>query len=264
MKCGTPSDTTAGITMGVNIRVTCSYNVNSLIAMTGSTQWKGTVYQLLVKADDGSYYDVAVQMPGTSQTIKRFFIEDTFTNPDKTINLMTGFTLSFNYNSANKLETPLLVPSYTSISIDSTTGIVSGSSLVSMNYEILFTSNISTFWAGALGSFIAVSVVALLHAIAKTYIGYLNKKSALQFFLNFAGVYSLWLYYYLLFMTGYWFLFTKSASTPPFLLPSHSPSLYGVFYALVGIMVAFRLIWVVVDKAEKLSTEVFVINWEKS
>ena len=73
--------------MGVNIRVTCSYNVNSLIAMTGSTQWKGRVYQLLVKADDGSYYDVAVQMPGASQTIKRFFIEDTFTNPGKTTKL---------------------------------------------------------------------------------------------------------------------------------------------------------------------------------
>jgi hypothetical protein len=39
--------------------------------------------------------------------------------------------------------------------------------------------------------------------------------------------------------------------------------LYGAFYALVGIMVAFRLIWVVTDKLEKLSTEVFVINWER-
>lgn len=97
--------------------------------------------------------------------------------------------------------------------------------------------------------------------MVKTYIGYLNKKSALQFFINFAGVYSLWLYYYLLFITGYWFLFTKSASTPPFLLPHHTASLYATFYALVAVMVVLRLIWVIIDKAEKLSTEVFVINW---
>jgi hypothetical protein len=117
MKCGTPSDTTAQITIGVNIRVACNYNVNSLIAMTGGYQWQGKTYQLLVKGDDGNYYDVAVLMPGSSQTIKRFFIEDTFTNPGVSINLMTGFTLNFNYNSAGKLDTPVLSPVYTSVSI---------------------------------------------------------------------------------------------------------------------------------------------------
>lgn len=103
--------------------------------------------------------------------------------------------------------------------------------------------------------------MALIHSIIKTYIGYLNRRSALQFFINFAGLYSLWLYYYLLFMTGYWFLFTKSTSSPVIILPSISSGLYGAFYALVGVMVGLRMLWVVVDKAEKLSTEVFVINW---
>jgi hypothetical protein len=62
-------------------------------------------------------------------------------------------------------------------------------------------------------------------------------------------------------MTGYWFLFTKAASSPIIILPSHSTSLYGAFYALVAIMVSLRLLWTIVDKMEKLSTEVFVINW---
>lgn len=198
-------------------------------------------------------------MPGSSLTIKRFFIEDTTTS-SSSINLMTGFTLSFNYNSNNKLDTPTLSPVYTVVSSSSS----STAPLTTMTYEVLFTNDISSFWRGALISFIVISVIALIHTIAKTYIGYLNKKSPLQFFVNFAGVYSLWLYHYLLFMTGYWFLFTKSASNPVFLLPSRSTSLYGAFYALVAIMVVLRLVWVIVDKAEKLSTEVFVINWERS
>lgn len=258
MRCGTPTDTTVQVMSGTNIRVTCNYNVNSLIAMMGGRQWKGKMYQLLVQGDDGNYYDVAVSMPGSSQPIKRFFMEDTFTSNNQ-INLMTGFTLSFTFANA-KLTNPLLSPSYSMISIQSTTG-TAGTGLTTMNYEVLFTTDISSFWTGALGAFIAISVVALIHSIIRTYIGYLNRRSGLQFFINFAGLYSLWLYYYLLFMTGYWFLFTKTASSPVIVLPSHSTSLYGAFYALVGVMVGLRMVWVIVDKSEKLSTEVFVINW---
>lgn len=74
MKCGTPTDAGAQVQVGTNIRVTCNYNVNSLIGMMSGKQWKGRVYQLLVQGDDGSYYDVGVVNPGSSQTIKRFYI----------------------------------------------------------------------------------------------------------------------------------------------------------------------------------------------
>lgn len=74
MKCGSPSETGVSISSGSNIRVTCTYNVNSLLAMTGGKQWQGKLYQILIKGDDNNYYDVAVLMPGTSQSIKRFFI----------------------------------------------------------------------------------------------------------------------------------------------------------------------------------------------
>jgi hypothetical protein len=261
MKCGTPSDAGLQVTMGTNIRMTCTYNVNSLIAMAGGRQWRGKTYQLLVQADDGSYYDVGVTMGGSSQAIKRFFIEDTFTSNSQ-ITLMTGFTLSFTFANG-KLTTPTLTPSYSVIAIQSASG-TAASPLTTMTYEVLFTTDISSFWTGALGAFIAISVVAVIHTIVKTYIGYLNRRSGLQFFINFAGLYSLWLYYYLLFMTGYWFLFTKTTSSPVIILPSHSGPLYGAFYALVGVMVGLRVAWVVVDKAEKLSTEVFVINWERN
>jgi hypothetical protein len=112
-----------------------------------------------------------------------------------------------------------------------------------MSYKVLFTNDLSSFWVGALIFFIIVSVIALLHTIIKTYIGWLNRRSPLLFFLNFTGVYSLWLFYFLLCMTGYWFMFTKTTSSPFLLLPTSDAKLYGSFYGLVGVMVLFRLIW---------------------
>lgn len=62
-------------------------------------------------------------------------------------------------------------------------------------------------------------------------------------------------------MTGYWFLFTKVTSSPFLLLPQSDKNLYSAFYALVAIMVVLRVIWAIKDKADKLSTEVYLINW---
>ena len=76
MRCGTPSNLEVPFTIGSNYDVTCNYNFNNLIRLLDSKQEKGRVYQLLVKGGDGSYYDVPVYMPGESQGIKRFFMED--------------------------------------------------------------------------------------------------------------------------------------------------------------------------------------------
>ena len=138
-----------------------------------------------------------------------------------------------------------------------------GTSKYTLSFDILFSCDLSGYWTGAIASFIVVSILAVVHTIVKTYIGYLNRKSALQFFSNLAGVYSLWLFYYLLGMTGYWFLFTKTTSSPFLLLPLDNSTLYSIFYALVAIMVTLRLIWAMKDKSDKLSTEVYLINWEK-
>ena len=138
-----------------------------------------------------------------------------------------------------------------------------GTSLLTLSYNILFFSDLGSFWTGALVSFSIVSVAAIVHTIVKTYISFLNRKSALVFLSNFAGVYSLWLFYYLLGFSGYWFLFTKTTSVPFLLLPPDDTSLYGAFYALVAVMVVFRLLYSLNEKADKLSTEVYLINWER-
>ena len=118
-----------------------------------------------------------------------------------------------------------------------------GNAGVALRYKIVFNNDLSSFYSGGLISLIVISIAAMVHAIMKTYIGYLNRRSVLLLFVNFTGVYSLWLFYYLLFMTGYWFLFTKTTTTPFLLLPPSDTTLYSTFYILVGIMVVFRLIY---------------------
>ncbi len=214
---------------------------------------------MLVKGDSGSYYDVPVYMSGSSQPIRRFFLQDKYTYSNK-INVLSSFTLSFTFKNG-QLINPSFTPSYTLLSIQTGTNIIAQSSTLTLSYNVYFGSDLSSFWTGLIASFIVISIAAVVHTIVKTYIGYLNRKSPLLFFLNFTGTYSLWLFYYLLFMSGYWFLFTKTTSSPFLLLPASNPSLYGAFYAIVAIMVLLRLIWALIEKADRLSTEVFLINW---
>ena len=183
-------------------------------------------------------------MSGSSTPIRRFFLEDTYTYSDK-INVLTSLTLQFSF-SGGQLLSPSLTPTYTLLSTQVGTGVAGQSSTKTLTYKVQFSSDLSGFWVGAIASFVVISIIAVVHAIIKTYIGYLNRKSALLFFLNFANTYSLWLFYYLLSMSGYWFLFTKTTSSPFLLLPTSNGSLYGAFYALVAIMVVFRLIWALI------------------
>jgi hypothetical protein len=227
-----------------------------------SKNYKSKVYQILIQGDGGIYYDVPVSMPGATQTIKRFFLEDSYTSTTS-INVLSSFTLSFTLDSSGKLTLPEFTPTYTSLSTQAGSGIVSSSSILTLSYSVLYLCSLTSFWTGAIASFITISVVALVHAGIKTYIGYRNRKSPLLFFLNFLGTYSLWLFYYLLFMSGYWFLFTKTTSSPYLFVPSTSTTFYGAFYALVAVMVVFRLVWAITDKSDKLNTEVFLINWER-
>lgn len=189
-------------------------------------------------------------MSGSSVPVRRFFLQDSYTYPNK-LNVLSSFTFSFIF-SDGKITSPKFTPTYTLLSTQLGTGVVGDSSLT-LSFNIFFNSDLSNYWKGAIASFVVISILALVHTIAKTYIGYLNRKSALLFFYNFAGIYSLWLFYYLLFMTGYWFLFTKVTSSPFLLLPPSDMTLYSAFYALVAVMFVLRTLWALKDKADKLS-----------
>jgi hypothetical protein len=250
MRCGAPPSTDFPITVGNNIYQTCTYDFNNLIGKLSSKQYFPRVYALLVQADDLKFYEVAVFMPASSQPIKRFFLEDTVTSTTK-INVLTSLSLTFDLDSNGKLINPFLYPIYSFLPLQS--GSIVSNSLVTLTYNVTFNYNVSTFWTGALASFISVCVIAVIHAIGKTYIGHLNKKSALLFFINLLNTWSLWTFYYLLILTGYWFLLTKTTSSLFILIPTDS-TFYTAFYVLVGLVTVTRIITILIDKSDKLQT----------
>jgi len=70
------------------------------------------------------------------------------------------------------------------------------------------------------------------------------------------------MFYFLMITTGYWFVFTKTTSTI-YTFISAETSLYVSFYIVFGLMVFFRIVSMLIDKADKLKTQIFMINWEK-
>lgn len=110
-----------------------------------------------------------------------------------------------------------------------------------------------------LAIFIVVNILVLVHAIGKTYIGYLNRKNPFLFFLNFINLWSLWMFYFLLIITAYWFIFTK-ATPSIYTFISNDNSLYVAFYIVFGLMVAFRLVSVFIEKLDRLKMQIFMIN----
>jgi hypothetical protein len=89
-----------------------------------SKKYQGKVYQILILGDGSTYYDVPVNMPGSSQSIKRFYLEDSYTS-STSISVLSGFTLSFTLDNNGFLTLPQFNPTYTTLPTQAGSGIVS-------------------------------------------------------------------------------------------------------------------------------------------
>lgn len=224
--------------------------------------FKSYVYQMLIQGQNAAWYEVNVYLSGNSQPVKRFFLEDTFTSSNA-VNVMTGMRFQITLNTDGLLVSPSLYLTYTKLSMQVGAGIIpAASQKQSLSYSIQFTSQLSSFWSVIMPIFIVVNILILVHSILRTYIGYLNRKTPFLFFLNFIDIWSLWMFYFLMITTGYWFVFTKTTSTI-YTFISAETSLYVSFYIVFGLMVFFRIVSMLIDKADKLKTQIFMINWEK-
>ena len=114
-----------------------------------------------------------------------------------------------------------------------------------LTYKFLFSSDLTGFWSTILPIFIVLNILILLHATGKTYISYLNRRTPFLFFLNLIDVWSFWIFYFLLIITGYWFLLTKTTSTI-YTFISVDASLYTAFYIVFALMVVFRMIYMLI------------------
>lgn len=264
IRCGLPSNTGTGVLIGSNIDISCSYNFNNLLAQLAGTNYHSYVYQVLVMGDNNQYYPINTYINSNSQPISRFFLEDTYTS-STSITVLTGMSLQFTMDSStNALTKPEMYLTYTTLAIQVGTGITPmAQQTQTLKFSIQFTSQLAGFWRVVLPIFIVVNVLVVIHAIAKTYIGYLNRRNPFLFFLNFINLWSLWMFYFLLILTAYWFIFTKTTPTI-YTFISNDNSLYIAFYIILGLMVAFRLVSVLIQKIDKLNMQIFMINKERS
>lgn len=133
-----------------------------------------------------------------------------------------------------------------------------------INYQIKFVYDLKTFWTPFIAIFITINILILIQSIIRTYIAHLNKQSVLNFFFYFANFWSLWMFYFLIAISGYWFFFCKTTQDVYIFIPdSASDVFYVAFFVIAGIMGLFRFITVFLEKKDKLSYEIFLINWEK-
>lgn len=92
-------------------------------------------------------------------------------------------------NSNDQFVYPSLYLEYTKLTLSSGTGVTPYSTQTqSISYSFKFNSDLTNFWKVIIPIFIVVSILALIHTAAKTYVGYLNRKTPLLFFFNFLGI----------------------------------------------------------------------------
>lgn len=126
--------------------------------------------------------------------------------------------------------------------------------------------DIQTFWRVFIAIFITVNAIVLIQSLARTYIAYLNRQSVLGFFYYIANFWSLWMFYFLIVISGYWFLlyYTKNIDVvEEYFNSSKNKNFYVAFYVVAALMGFFRVVTVIYDKKDKLGYEMFMINWEK-
>lgn len=73
----------------------------------------------------------------------------------------------------------------------------------------------------------------------------------------------MWMFYFLIAISGYWFLFCKTTQDVYIFIPRGSDRFYIAFYVIAGLMGLFRILTALYDKKDKLGYQIFMINWEK-
>lgn len=229
---------------------------------SSSSTYKNYLYELYLQGADSKYYPVPIYMGQSTTPIRRFYLEDTFTSKTS-INIITSFYFEISLNSGGYLVSPQVYLQYKKLSVLDSAITPSSDSSQNINYQFNFVYGLSTFWSPFIGILIALSVVAFIQALVRTYIAHLNRQSILGFFYYLASFWSLWMFYFLIAISGYWFLFCKTTQDVYIFIPGDSDSFYVAFYVIAGLMGFFRMVTSIYDKKDKLGYQIFMLNSEK-
>ena len=230
--------------------------------MAAAHTYEEYVYELFIQGANEDYFQVAIYLDGADKPTRRFFLQDT-TSSEGQIKVATALSLSLLMNTTGHLLQPELHIDYTTLSVQDGQVTPDADKNQEISYKMTFKYDLQTFDTAFIVIVIIVSVLALIQALARTYIGHLNREPLTNFLYYFFKFWALWMFYFLLCISGYWFLFSKTTQNLFIFIPSSSDTFYVAFYTLAGVMGALRIITILLDKKDKLQTEVFMINWEK-
>lgn len=208
---------------------------------------------MFVKGEADAYFPVEVYIGSSGVAVRRFFLEDLRTSSTY-MNVLSTLKLSFSLNSTGYLVSPQLRLTYKKLSIQGQKITPTTDKSQQLTYTIKFTYNLQTFWTPYIAIFITLNILILLQSLARTYIAHLNKQSVLSFFFYLAHFWSLWMFYFLIAVSGYWFLFCKTTQDVYIFIPDSATDVFYVsFFVIAGLMGLFRVITVFVEKKDKLN-----------
>lgn len=73
-RCGMPSNSSASIKIGNNIRVECEFDFDYLVKMSQGNKRKHYLYELYLQGANDQFYPVAVYINNNNSPIRRFFL----------------------------------------------------------------------------------------------------------------------------------------------------------------------------------------------
>lgn len=71
------------------------------------------------------------------------------------------------------------------------------------------------------------------------------------------------MFFFMLIVSGYWFIFTKAATQLNSLMPK-ADSFYVEFYVVLALTIVFRFISDIAEKMDTIKSEVYLIDWDNN
>ena len=281
---------------GTNVLYDCSIDLKPYVT-SEETQF----YELFLEDSDGTLLDVPVLIenfrdasgadPNTGsqenswKLVRRFYIYDNVSGKEGNNAYEDGKTTKvLSYPVSVKLRVELMTDEDAKIYIP----------LLMINYRQRlvsyieedgpednidfvseYTMDTDEFWQAATGIFIGVNILTFFIWITKIYVWSKNNPSTYSsqtytlWILGKAGImllgtWAFMLFWYLFFMTGYWFVFYKMQYHVYILIPPTNTyqTNYYPFEVVLGLVIAFQLLWVFDIIRSQSNIDILFIDWE--
>jgi len=278
----------------------CDYHLNNLLDRERIPEIANDFFDLYVQASDGSLIDVPVLVtnlrdadgltPNTLESsswrlTRRFFMYDTISGIEE----VNGFTnLStpsiVRWASDVKLKTMLdpdvssniYIPYLEITYSEKETTVIHTDTTTPVSFQMIYSKDHERFWRGILIGFIIFQVIIIIRVILDMVFFTQNNPPSLlstpRFIKQFLYKISLSImdwwseisFWFVFFVSMYWFLAYKASSNASVLLPPYDEwrTTYVAFYVVFALITVFKFMVCVLKIIEQSTVDLFFIDWE--